>query len=480
MKKVITIMLIFITFITSTQIVEAASVIEKTSSIFSEPRKHDGKIRIDVKSGTVKFLRHAKYTSKDQKTAVQVAQVKGDKITGFAYNCPGYYLTRAYSDSAGTKLVGYVRVQVVSGDVTTKGCPAVSEAKPSPPPPIINKTHPVPDVDEPKNMVKDGKDYDDGSTSGGGTKPPKEDPYETPKYLNEKEQCDLHNRNGVTSWEIKWADKHTNGAMPGPHCIDMSECMYTQKWYCNAPSKPPEVAEDDGATGVPPREQYSVLQDEEDFGSCGIGDTIKNNAVTSQCIGGGATSPPGEDGGTENGGEGGKDEGGACGELCKIFECPGWKEYLGTLYDVASFAVGDVEAPPIPELERPSMPNIFDVLNDVDERNPTKPTGEDGIGNTHFDATDVKNSATEIPVREDPTGGFNIVDPMTTLPKDGGEAPRPKEVEALPHPGGNNSKPTEGRPKPSGDDAKIERPKNPEGTIKRPDGPDGKIKHPIP
>lgn len=478
MRKAITILLVLITFVTSTQIVEAASIIEKTSSVFSEPRKHDGKIRIDVKPGTVKYLRHAKYTSKDQKTAVQVAQVKGDKITGFAYSCPGYYLTRAYSDSAGTKLVGYVRVQVISGDVTTKGCPAVSEAKPSPPPPVINKTHPIPEVDEPKNMVKDGQDYNDGST-GGGTKPPVENPKETPVYLNEKQQCDLHNRNGVTSWEIKWADKHTSGAMPGPHCVDMSECMYTDKWYCKAPSEPPKTAEDDEATGVPPREQYSVLQDQEDFGSCGIGDTIENKAVTTQCERGGATSTPEEDGGTEDGGEGSKDEGGACGELCKIFECPGWGEYLGTLYDVAKFAVGDVEAPPVPDLPRPNTPNIFDVLNDVEQRNPAKPTGQDGMSDTPFDATDVKNSAPEIPVREDPTGGFNIVDPLTTLPDDGSTAPKP-DGEKLQYPGGSG-KPLEGVPKPNEDyNSKIEKPKNPGGTAKPPDNPGGTVKYPIP
>lgn len=482
MRKVLTVLMVLITFFTSTHIVEAASTIEKTSSIFSEPKKVDGKIRIDIKGATVKYVRHAKYTSKDQTKAAQVAQVKGNNITGFAYNCPGYYLTRAYSDSAGTKLIGYIRVQVVASDVTTKGCPAVSEAKPSPPPKVINKTHPVPEVEEPKNMVKDGQDYDAGSSGGGGTKPPPKDPYKEPEYLNAEQTCNLNNRNGVTSWEIKWADKHTKDAMPGPHCVDMSECMYTDKWYCKASSKPPETAPDDEATGVPPRNQYSELQDQEDFGSCGIGDTIENKAVTSQCDGGGATSPPDDNGCTEgNCEEGGKDEGGACGELCKIFECPGWKEYLGTLYDVASFAVGTVEPPPVPELERPSMPNIFDILNDVDERNPTKPAGEDGMGDTPFDATDVKNSAPEIPVREDPTGGFNIVDPMTTLPEDGSTAPKPKGEE-LKYPGGSG-KPLEGVPKPKNNgeyDGKAKPPDDPGGKAKPPDDPGGKLKHPIP
>ncbi|MFJ8462244.1 hypothetical protein ACIQ57_24540 [Lysinibacillus xylanilyticus] len=357
----------------------------------------------------------------------------------------------------------------------------MSESKPAPPPPVINKTHPVPEVEEPKNMVKNGQDYDNGSSGGGGTKPPPKDPYKEPEYLNAEQTCNLNNRNGSDMWQIKWADKHTKGAMPGPHCVDMSECMYTQKWYCNASSKPPVTAPDDEATGVPPRNQYSELQDQEDFGSCGIGDTIENKAVTSQCTGGGATSPP-DDGGTETGGEGGKDEGGGCGkdELCKIFECPGWKEYLGTLYDVAKFAVGDVEPPPVPDLPRPQTPDIFDILNDVEQRNPAKPTGQDGMGDTPFDATDVKNSAPEIPVREDPTGGFNIVDPLTTLPEDGSTAPKP-ENEQLQYPGGSGKPPLEGVPKPNGDyNSKIERPKNPGGTAKPPDNPGGSVKYPIP
>lgn len=133
----------------------------------------------------------------------------------------------------------------------------------------------------------------------------------------------------------------------------------------------------------------------------------------------------------------------------------------------------------MPDLPRPTPPNIFDILNDVDQRNPAKPTGQDGMGDTPFDATDVKNSAPEIPVREDPTGGFNIVDPMSTLPEDGSTAPKPKGEE-IKHPGGSG-KPIEGVPKPSGDyDSKIERPKDPGGSAKPPDDPGGKVKHPIP
>lgn len=174
---------------------------------------------------------------------------------------------------------------------------------------------------------------------------------------------------------------------------------------------------------------------------------------------------------------------GDAGYICCIFECPGWEDYLGTLYDVAAFAVGTAEAPPVPELERPEMPNIFDILNDVDQRNPEKPTGQDGMGDTPFDADDIKNGAPEIPVREDPTGGFNIVDPLTTLPEDGSTAPRPEEkLESVPYPGGSGQN-IEGLPKPSESgehSSKVEMPTNPGGAAKPPDNPGDTIKHPIP
>ena len=149
---------------------------------------------------------------------------------------------------------------------------------------------------------------------------------------------------------------------------------------------------------------------------------------------------------------------------------------------MASFAVGDVDPPPVPDLPRPTPPNIFDVLINVDQRNPAKPTGQDGMGDTPFDATDVKNSAPEIPVREDPTGGFNIVDPLSTLPEDGSTAPRPKEqLEDLPYPGGSGST-QEGLPKPSDSEqhsSSVSIPKSPGGSAK-PSDTGGSAKYPIP
>lgn len=121
-------------------------------------------------------------------------------------------------------------------------------------------------------------------------------------------------------------------------------------------------------------------------------------------------------------------ESGGC-ELCKVFECPGFSEIvLPGFKQVGEELIGDTFAPPVPDIPRPQMPNIFDVLNNVDERNPEKPTGDDGFGNEDgFSANDVKQQAPTIPEQPDNSGGFEIVDPLDTLPEDGSTAPRPTE-----------------------------------------------------
>lgn len=160
------------------------------------------------------------------------------------------------------------------------------------------------------------------------------------------------------------------------------------------------------------------------------------------------------------------------GYLCCIFDCPGWGEYLGFLSDDL---VGTATAPPVPDLPAPDIPNIFEILNDVDQRNPAKPTGyeDPGLGTSSFDENDIKNNAPEVEFREDPTGGFNIVNPLETLPEDGSTAPRPKEkLETLPYPGGTGENTSGGSvPKPSessGIDGEVNYPSNPGGKAQTP------------
>lgn len=435
----------------------AAQVYKNTTSIVGAPKVQNGELYFAV-APTALSVKHAKYVKPDFASLVDIAVVKSKtRVTGFAYKCPGYYTSRLYSDREGMNLIGYVQTYVSKEDVGSNGCASITEPTNTPTPPVPKPIHPVPSVDVKVNKVS--------------SEPKKAANYSAPvSEANQKcrEAGETSNWQLVggslccpADWKV-WYDHDRNTWICGdpPKDIASTYCSSDAKYNSATGKCESTKFEYVGSSGDYPLElaSYEKLAINEDSYSIGSGG--------------------GSDGG--NDGDGGEEEGGGNCNLCKIFECPGWEEYLGTLKDIAEFAVGDVEAPPIPELERPSMPNIFDILNDVDQRNPVKPTGEDGIGNTTFDANDIKNSAPEIPVREDPTGGFDIVDPMTTLPQDGSTAPRPKEMEVLPHPGGSGNTPTEGRPKPSGENAEIERPKNPEGTVKPPDNPEGKIKHPIP
>ena len=130
--------------------------------------------------------------------------------------------------------------------------------------------------------------------------------------------------------------------------------------------------------------------------------------------------------------------------------------------------VGSAYAPPVPDLPAPSYPNIFDVLNGVDERNPAKPTGQEDpqLGTSSFNANDVMNGAPEIPFEEDTTGGFEILNPLDTL--DGNLADPPtQELETIPYPGGSGSSSGGGTPAWNG--SEIKQPSNPSGTAKPPD-----------
>lgn len=129
------------------------------------------------------------------------------------------------------------------------------------------------------------------------------------------------------------------------------------------------------------------------------------------------------------------EEMGDWGYLCCFFDCPGWDDYLGFLADdlVGTLNLSSSLEPP--DWDVPEIPNIFETLNDVDQRNPPKPTGDNapGLDDASFNATDLKMDAEEIEFREDPTGGFDITNPLESLPEDGSTAPRP-ENEFVPFP----------------------------------------------
>ena len=138
-------------------------------------------------------------------------------------------------------------------------------------------------------------------------------------------------------------------------------------------------------------------------------------------------------------------------EICKIFKCPGWDEYLGFITDTVAAAIGDITTPevePLPDLETPEMPE----MPTVDKKQLDPPTGKEdpGLGDASFDANDLKSSE-EIPFREDP-GGFNITNPLDQLEGTANEAPQPSLGSVTqPQPtGGNASSGTAKQPEYSG------------------------------
>ncbi|MGF0472477.1 hypothetical protein ACQQ6W_23245 [Lysinibacillus fusiformis] len=460
MNKIVHLLLFFFVFLgVFVPSANAAQVYKNTTSIVGAPKVQNGELYFAV-SPTALSVKHAKYVKPDFSSPVDIAFVKSKtRVTGFAYKCPGYYTTRLYSDREGMNMIGYVQTYVSKGDASGGGCASITEPTNTPTPPVPKPIHPVPSVDVKVNKVS--------------TEPKKSANYSAPvSEANQKcrEPGETSNWQLVggslccpADWKV-WYDHDRNAWVCGdaPSDITSTYCSPGDKYNSATGKCESTKFEYTGNPGEYPLalESYEKLAINEDVYSVGSG--------------GASDGGNGEDGGGEESGEG-------C-DLCKIFECPGWEDYLGTLYDIADYAIGDVDPPPVPDLPRPSPPNIFDVLNDVEQRNPTKPTGQDGMGDTPFDATDVKNSAPEIPVREDPTGGFNIVDPLTTLPEDGSTAPRPQEeLEDLPYPGGSGNK-QEGIPKPSNSgehSTEVPIPKDPGGSAK-PSDTGGSAKYPIP
>lgn len=144
-----------------------------------------------------------------------------------------------------------------------------------------------------------------------------------------------------------------------------------------------------------------------------------------------------------SGSSGGGDGGGSSScDACQIFSCPGWGEYMQGLQDIKNAippapnwqAVAntfrDTIAPQIksdmssllgwaPEPpSAPAAPATPPLLSDLDNHGLSAPTGQEdaGLGSSTFDANDIKNSAPIIQERQDPTGGFSILDPIAALP----------------------------------------------------------------
>lgn len=160
-------------------------------------------------------------------------------------------------------------------------------------------------------------------------------------------------------------------------------------------------------------------------------------------------SPPNSGGGT--GGSGGGN--GDC-DPCSLLSCPGWSDYMGKVDQI----IGAIPPPPnwgqvantfrdsiVPKLigdmrdmlgtapNPPSPPpDIPGIATDDFKKNVPKMDEVPGLKDSGFDKNKIENEAPVIEFREDPTGGFDIVDPIESLPDfpNGGEFPVPGETDA--------------------------------------------------
>ncbi|MEF7566329.1 hypothetical protein V4V35_25400 [Bacillus infantis] len=133
---------------------------------------------------------------------------------------------------------------------------------------------------------------------------------------------------------------------------------------------------------------------------------------------------------------------GGCDALCQLFSCPGWGEYMGKMEEIknaippapdwqsVSETFRDTIAPKLKEdiqdvlgeapepPAAPEAPAAPPLPPDLDDGGLEAPTGEEapGLGESTFDYEDIKEGAPEIPIREDPTDGFTIDNPVDMLP----------------------------------------------------------------
>lgn len=148
------------------------------------------------------------------------------------------------------------------------------------------------------------------------------------------------------------------------------------------------------------------------------------------------TDPPPDDG------SGGTDPPATNCPGCEMFECPGWDEYMGKINEIIAGiptiteAIADQTAtirddivgqpPSLPS--EPSDPAPVDTYDFENSAPGMKENPE--LGDSGFTLTDLENEAPEIEFRDDPTGGFDIVDPVEALPDPPANFPIPGQTDA--------------------------------------------------
>lgn len=183
----------------------------------------------------------------------------------------------------------------------------------------------------------------------------------------------------------------------------------------------------------------------------------------------GSNGSGGNDGGSNGGGDGsgnGDGSGGSGGDCdsCGILDCPGWSDYMDKLDDIKKAIPAAPNWDKVADKFRDSIaPKIKKDLQDVLGRAPTPPAapakpskpskpnklddnglkapeGKEIPKGGEFDQDKIKSEAPKIKEREDPTGGFEINNPIDALPSqdefkdnvpDEGEAELPEDPEEL-------------------------------------------------
>ena len=502
----------------------------------------DNKMKFTL-SGQVKAVRHAKYKDANY-TQLEASGATGSntRVVAYSYTCPGYYITRMYSDKAGKNMMGYAKVYVPVSTFGSlpKGCSSVPEpitpiskpiqesypdatiatvptagntVEPKKNPAFVEPVAPAktavvppankvvtPDACGNANPVTTQHKYKGmyptaAYNHGKGV----ENYYYVPcdknddAFLYVKLQgdyasygCEGGSDGGITANTVAEEARIINeyGVKTKLDQVD-GDHVYTQKLpVLEHPAGYTSVSVETGSNYQICKIVFdSKLLDKDKNGndrySCDAGYTLNNDnkcaspngeeepeqnfeecAFGSDCTSDFSvmsSSIPIEENPTWEGDTGWEEPepdlptcfcpqlaeyaGFEAGFTCCIFECPGLAAIIS---DFKGFLSGDLvgtaNAPAVPTQDAPKLPNIFDILNGVDEKKPQPitTTEDPALETSTFTADDVKGAAGEIEFRDDPTGGFNIVNPLDTLDGNLGDAPT-TDLESLNYPGGGKS-----------------------------------------
>lgn len=476
----------------------------------------DGMVYFPIDSNSTKAIRHAKYKDYkfEQFEDSQVTKAAG-KVTGFAAKCPGYYITRTYSDTEARSQIGYIKYYVPAdafGSTDISHCSQVT-APPNnatPPEQTIHPTYPNATASDPpeSESVTPAK-INPSFLMPPAPKPAPVVPQPTPAPPVAADICGNNNPVSTTKFNgmypvgmIQEGNNKINFYIPCEAKND-NVLMYVQltgpnhqSWACGedyaAISAAADFAQEaalvnqygtlkgtettrtyyksqnlpiytpTASSGITTKEvtrnstetNCAVVYDSNEVTQdaagnkryvCETGQTLVGNQCQGEqgefetnvincswneiCVA--EFTPRFIDYPTTEPTEPTEPELPACyceelaewggyemGFTCCIFECPGLHEIIGDFKNFLAFdLVGTATAPPTPTMPAPEKPNLNNALKNVDEKTPPPitTTEDPELGISSFTADDVREAAPEIQFREDPTGGFNIVNPVEAL-----------------------------------------------------------------